>query len=81
MKLTHPYGGILQNIPQFNKDKQKDVNVWLIGLGNKGGISTNEAHKISPNIGLSLKINRLKFKTARKLPTVLEESIEYTPIF
>ena len=29
---------------------------------------------------LSLKNNRLKFKTAGKLPIVLEEFIEYTPI-
>jgi hypothetical protein len=28
---------------------------------------------------LSLKYNWLKFKTARKLPIILEESIEYTP--
>ena len=80
MKRTHTSGGILQNIPQFNKDKRKDVNVWLVGLGNTRGITTNEAHKISPNIGLSLKVNRLKFKTAWKLPTILEESVEYTPI-
>jgi hypothetical protein len=29
---------------------------------------------------LSLRNNRLKFKIAGKLPIVLEESIEYTPI-
>ena len=29
---------------------------------------------------LSLRINRLKFKTAGNLPTILEEFIEYTPI-
>jgi hypothetical protein len=28
---------------------------------------------------LSLKNNRLKFKTPEKLPIILEESIEYTP--
>ena len=29
---------------------------------------------------LSLRNNRLKFKTAGKLPIILEEFIEYTPI-
>ena len=29
---------------------------------------------------LSLKNNRLKMKTAEKLPLILEEFIEYTPI-
>jgi hypothetical protein len=29
---------------------------------------------------LSLRNNRLKFKTAGKLPIILEASIEYTPI-
>ena len=29
---------------------------------------------------LSLRNNRLKFKTAGKLPIILEEFIEYTPV-
>ena len=32
------------------------------------------------NKRLSLRINRMKFKTAGKLPITIEEFIEYTPI-
>ena len=43
-----------------------------------------ERHMLHPMIGvnrMSLRNNRLKFKSAGKLPIILEESVEeYTPI-
>ena len=44
-------------------------NLWLRSTG--GYLQMNR---------LSLRTNRLKFKTAGKLPTVSEEFLEYTPI-
>ena len=44
------------------------------------GTMIKENRQLVTNEPVSLRINRLKLKTTGKLPIILEESIEYTPI-
>lgn len=41
--ITDPIKKNLENIPQFNKENPRDVNMSPVGLGNTTRISTNHA--------------------------------------
>ena len=68
-KSTHHSRGICGNIPQINKETVKD---HIMPSCNQLDLETDDQLSLRYN-------NRLKFKTFRKLPIILEESVGMYP--